>query len=155
MTSDALMTAQASSPVLRLRSATASFVIADVMTMPLPMSIRTWDVVAPFLTSTILPLSWLRALSFFMVYSFQEFRVPSYCGSAGVAKPCFASTRWPSIDRMKSGERVGLRRAAVQHGEPVIGAARELDRQRNDLLAGILRPGFARTGAVGKKDVGL
>src|SRR5262249_1525513 len=73
MTSDALMTAQASSPVLRLRSATASFVIEDVMTIPLPMSIRTWDVVAPFLTSTILPLSWLRALSFFMVYSFQEF----------------------------------------------------------------------------------
>src|SRR5262249_23452988 len=23
-----------------------------------------------------------------------------YCGSAGAAKPCFASTRWPSIDRM-------------------------------------------------------
>src|SRR5262245_29500321 len=57
MTSDALMTAQASSPVLRLRSATASFVIAEVMTIPLPISIRTWDVVAPFLTSTILPLS--------------------------------------------------------------------------------------------------
>src|SRR5262249_4678064 len=72
MTSDALMTAQASSPVSRLRSATASFVIEDVMTMPLPMSIRTWDVVAPFLTSRILPLSWLRALSFFMVYSFQN-----------------------------------------------------------------------------------
>src|SRR5262249_54296118 len=115
------------------------------MTIPLPMSIRTWDVVAPFLTSTILPLSWLRALSFFMVYSFQEFvlmerchrcfgrhqrlisidalqrisppsclfdavlkrgpfeepRVSPYCGSAGAAKPCFASTRWPSIDRMK------------------------------------------------------
>src|SRR5262249_55684608 len=72
MTSDALMTAQASSPVLRLRSATASFVIADVMMIPLPMWIRTWDVVAPFLTSRILPLSWLRALSFFMVYSFQN-----------------------------------------------------------------------------------
>src|SRR5262249_52791438 len=57
MTSDALMTAQASSPVSRLRSATASFVIADVMTIPLPISIRTWDVVAPFLTSMILPLS--------------------------------------------------------------------------------------------------
>src|SRR5260221_5747811 len=25
---------------------------------------------------------------------------PPYCGSAGAAKPCFASTRWPSIDRM-------------------------------------------------------
>src|SRR5262249_48516236 len=45
ITSDALMTAQASSPALRLRSATASFVIADVMTIPLPMSIRIWDVV--------------------------------------------------------------------------------------------------------------
>ena len=72
MTSDALMTAQASSPALRLRSATASFVIADVMTIPLPISIRTWDVVVPFLTSTILPLSWLRALSLFIVHSCQE-----------------------------------------------------------------------------------
>ena len=53
--------------------------IADVMTVPLPMSIRTWDVVAPFLTSTILPLSWLRALSFFMVYSFQEFVLMTRC----------------------------------------------------------------------------
>src|SRR6516162_9873222 len=79
MTSDALMTAQASSPVLRLRSATASFVIEDVMTMPLPISIRTWDVVAPFLTSTILPLSWLRALSFFMAYSFQKFVLMARC----------------------------------------------------------------------------
>src|SRR5262249_45454503 len=79
MTSDALMTAQASSPVLRLRSATASFVIADVMTIPLPISIRTWDVVAPFLTSRILPLSWLRALSFFIVYSFQEFVLMARC----------------------------------------------------------------------------
>src|SRR5262249_14692 len=57
MTSDALMTAQALSPTLRLRSATASFVMADVMTIPLPMSIRIWDVVVPFLTSMILPLS--------------------------------------------------------------------------------------------------
>src|SRR5262249_8582587 len=57
MTSDALMTGQASSPALRLRSATASFVIADVMTIPLPMSTRIWDVVVPFLTSMILPLS--------------------------------------------------------------------------------------------------
>src|SRR5262249_47736156 len=79
MTSDALMTAQASSPALRLRSATASFVIADVMTVPLPMSILTCDVVAPFLTSTILPLSWLRALSFLMMYSFQEFVLMARC----------------------------------------------------------------------------
>src|SRR5262249_6035927 len=56
-TSDALMTAQASSPVSGIRSATASFVIADVMTIPLPISIRTCDVVVPFLTSMILPLS--------------------------------------------------------------------------------------------------
>src|SRR5262249_50099776 len=27
-------------------------------------------------------------------------RASPYCGSAGAAKPCFASTRWPSIDRM-------------------------------------------------------
>jgi len=43
MTSDALMTAQVSSPALRFRSATASFVIPDVMIIPLPISIRTWD----------------------------------------------------------------------------------------------------------------
>src|SRR5262249_46563331 len=37
-----------------------------VMTTPWPMSIRTCDVVTPGLTSTTLPLSWLRALSLFM-----------------------------------------------------------------------------------------
>src|SRR5262249_41564605 len=69
MTSEALMTAHASSPFLRLRSATASLVIAALITMPWPMSMWTWEVVVPFLTSTILPLSWLRALSFFMIGS--------------------------------------------------------------------------------------
>ena len=31
---------------------------------PPPISIRICDVVAPFMTSTMVPLSWLRALSF-------------------------------------------------------------------------------------------
>jgi len=57
ITSDALMTAQASSPFLRARSATASLVIEDVTMTPPPMSMRIWEVVAPFTTSTILPLS--------------------------------------------------------------------------------------------------
>src|SRR5262249_62401600 len=52
MTSDALITAHASTPGLRPRSATASFVIEAVMTTPWPMSIRTCDVVTPGLTST-------------------------------------------------------------------------------------------------------
>src|SRR6516164_6898036 len=57
ITAEALMTAQASSPTRRLRSATASLVIEDVTMTPPPISMRTWDVVAPFATSTIFPLS--------------------------------------------------------------------------------------------------
>src|ERR1019366_6205105 len=55
ITSEALTTAQASSPFWRARSATASLVIEDVtMTLP-PISTRTWEVVAPLTTSTIFP----------------------------------------------------------------------------------------------------
>src|SRR5262245_29228503 len=57
ITSEALMTAQASSPARRLRSATASLVMEDVTMTPPPISMRIWDVVAPFATSTIFPLS--------------------------------------------------------------------------------------------------
>jgi len=37
-------------------------VIEDVTIWPPPMSTRTWEVVAPFFTSTTVPLIWLRAL---------------------------------------------------------------------------------------------
>ena len=57
-----------------------SLVIAAVTTWP-PMSIRTWAVVAPFFTSTILPFNLLRALSF-------ASRSP-HCGSAGAAEAVF------------------------------------------------------------------
>src|SRR5208282_1020121 len=60
ITSDALITANASSPVLRARSSTASLEIDEVTITPPPMSIRAWAVVWPLVTATILPLSWLR-----------------------------------------------------------------------------------------------
>src|SRR5262249_23910940 len=64
ITWDALMIAQTSSPFVRPSSATASLVIADVTITPWPISTLTCEVVAPVITSMILPLSWLRALSF-------------------------------------------------------------------------------------------
>src|ERR1700722_2643579 len=56
MTSDALITAIAASPTLRPSSSTASLVIDEVITTPLPISIRTCAVVWPFCTATTLPL---------------------------------------------------------------------------------------------------
>jgi hypothetical protein len=50
----------------RPRSTTASLVI-DAVTIAPPISILTCDVVAPFTTSTMVPLSWLRALSLMFV----------------------------------------------------------------------------------------
>src|ERR1700738_3754359 len=44
------------------RSSTASLVMEEVIIWPLPISTRTCDVVAPFFTSTTVPLIWLRAL---------------------------------------------------------------------------------------------
>jgi hypothetical protein len=41
------MTTVALPPIFNPSSSTASLVIEDVMTWPLPMSTRTWDVVAP------------------------------------------------------------------------------------------------------------
>ena len=46
----------------RPRSTTASLVI-DAVTIAPPISILTCEVVAPFTTSTMVPMSWLRALS--------------------------------------------------------------------------------------------
>src|SRR5258708_6496870 len=43
-------------------SSTASLVIEEVTIWPLPISTRTCEVVAPFFTSTTVPLIWLRAL---------------------------------------------------------------------------------------------
>jgi hypothetical protein len=41
----------------------------EVIVTPWPISIRTWDVVAPFVTSTTLPFSWFLALSFIFLSS--------------------------------------------------------------------------------------
>src|SRR5581483_9257651 len=62
MTSEALITATAAAPAVRPSSSTASLVIDAVMIWPGAISTRTCAVVAPCLTSTILPLIWLRAL---------------------------------------------------------------------------------------------
>src|SRR6202000_2323583 len=62
MTSEAFTTTVTWPLALMPSSSTASLVIEDVMIWPLPMSTRTCDVVAPFLTSITVPLSWLRAL---------------------------------------------------------------------------------------------
>jgi hypothetical protein len=56
MTSDALITATASSPIWSARSSIASLVIEAVMTIPPPTSMRTWPVVYPFWTATTFPL---------------------------------------------------------------------------------------------------
>src|ERR1700722_9729657 len=48
-------------------SSTASLVIDDVIICPPPISTRTWEVVAPFLTSITVPLIWLRALMRMMI----------------------------------------------------------------------------------------
>src|SRR5260221_9207768 len=62
MTSEAFMTTVTWPLALMPKSSTASLVIEDVTICPLPISTRTCEVVAPFLTSTTVPLIWLRAL---------------------------------------------------------------------------------------------
>src|SRR6201986_4300697 len=62
MTSEALITTVTCSFALRPSSSTASLVIDEVTTWPPPISTRICEVVAPFLTSTTVPLIWLRAL---------------------------------------------------------------------------------------------
>src|ERR1700682_5037582 len=57
ITSLALITAVAVLPLASLSSSTASLVIEAVTMTPPPISIRIWDVVAPFTTSTMVPLS--------------------------------------------------------------------------------------------------
>src|SRR6201996_9007829 len=62
MTSDAFTTTVTWPSTLMPSSSTASLVIEDVTIWPLPISTRTCEVVAPFFTSTTVPLIWLRAL---------------------------------------------------------------------------------------------
>src|ERR1700744_4678209 len=62
MTSEAFTTTVTWPLALMPSSSTASLVIEDVMIWPLPISTRTCEVVAPFFTSTTVPLIWLRAL---------------------------------------------------------------------------------------------
>src|ERR1700754_1300798 len=57
MTSEALTTTVTLPPALMPSSSTASLVIEEVMILPPPISTRTCEVVAPFFTSTTLPLS--------------------------------------------------------------------------------------------------
>src|SRR5262249_23427078 len=64
ITSDALMIANASCPTFKPSSSTASLVMEDVTTIRPPISILTCAVVAPLVTSMILPLRRLRALIF-------------------------------------------------------------------------------------------
>src|SRR5215468_3900421 len=67
MTSEALITKLTQPFTLMPSSSTASLVIEDVTIFP-PMSTRTCEVVAPFLTSTTTPLMWLRALMRMVTY---------------------------------------------------------------------------------------
>src|SRR5258706_15684544 len=62
MTSDALTTTMTGLLALIPNSSTDSLVIEEVTVWPLPISTRTCEVVAPFLTSMTVPLIWLRAL---------------------------------------------------------------------------------------------
>src|SRR5258705_6180060 len=62
MTSDALTTTTTELPALMPSSSTDSLVVEEVTIWPLPISTRTCEVVAPFLTSMTVPLIWLRAL---------------------------------------------------------------------------------------------
>src|SRR5712672_567818 len=67
MTSEAFTTTVTLSLALMPSSSTDSLVIEEVTVWPLPISTRTWEVVAPFLTSMTVPLIWLRALMRMMV----------------------------------------------------------------------------------------
>src|SRR6266404_4499713 len=69
MTSDAFTTTVTLSFALMPNSSTDSLVIDEVTVWPLPISTRTCEVVAPFLTSMTVPLIWLRALMRMMVLS--------------------------------------------------------------------------------------
>src|SRR5271170_7065565 len=62
MTSEAFTTTVTWPLALMPSSSTASLVIDEVTMWPPPISTRTCEVVAPFLTSTTVPLIWLRAL---------------------------------------------------------------------------------------------
>src|SRR5262249_1585918 len=67
ITSEALITKLTQPFTLMPSSSTASLVIEDVTIFP-PMSTRTCEVVAPFLTATTTPLMWLRALMRMVTY---------------------------------------------------------------------------------------
>src|SRR5262249_31705294 len=100
-----------------------SLVIAAVTTCP-PMSMRTWAVVVPFLTSTIRPLSWLRALIFMGLLLLRQIR----CSKA-VLGEYFLS--FGGEDEQSEAVRGGRR--VIHHRKSVIGANRQRVRQRHDL----------------------
>src|SRR5215467_10231084 len=88
ITSEALITAATLSPTFRPSSSTASFVIDDVTFVPLPRSTSTCAVVAPFLSSTSLPLSWLRALRFIIFLRQIRASRHSSCSFAADSNAC-------------------------------------------------------------------
>src|SRR5258708_5318877 len=77
MTSEAFTTTVTLSLALMPRSSTDSLVIEEVTIWPLPISTRTWEVVAPFFTSMTVPLIWLRALMRMMVLTKIAWRAAS------------------------------------------------------------------------------
>src|SRR6266566_1538886 len=94
MTSDAFTTTVTLSFALMPNSSTDSLVIDEVTVWPLPISTRTCEVVAPFLTSMTVPLIWLRALMRMMAltklqeilaYVYAEWNQPRCIGGYGLA----------------------------------------------------------------------
>src|SRR5262249_25531620 len=90
-------------PALTPRSSTASLVIEEVMIWPPPISTRTCEVVAPFFTSTTVPLIWLRALMRMVVLSMPG--TPRAVGcSIGIIPRAYGATA-PDISAfLRSGE---------------------------------------------------
>src|SRR4029078_5723790 len=80
LTSEALMTATTSSPATSLRSSTASLVIDEVITTPLPMSILTWAVFCPLASldyASAKLISRAELLHLFGLRNFQRALLPS------------------------------------------------------------------------------
>src|SRR5581483_7807176 len=127
-----------------LSSSTESLVMAAVIVCP-PISMRTCAVVVPFFTSTILPLSWLRALSF-MGGPF----LPSLSRCKAVARQDLLTLR--GHDEVCKLLRRGRR--TRYDGQSVVGSNGQIVRQRHDLLAGIFFLCRQRIRAIGQENVG-
>src|SRR5215470_7865457 len=126
MTSEALITAATLSPTFRPRSSTASLVMDDVTVTPWPRSTTTCAVVAPLWTSTTLPLSWLRALSFIIVLRHKRRRF-SQPQSGRHSIRCDATR---AAKRSSSSHHALYRKPVARDaGELLCGPQRRLDRR--------------------------